>query len=826
MFFRGLPRSLLAVLFAISGKAQFEIRGSRLFLDSSPFTVQGVAYSPTPIGETAGPVLRLSGCVYDRDFPLAARAGVNTVRVYGRLPAAEPAFWKALETSNLYLLADFPLDPYHDEAATLAAGPLRPRIIEDFVEYARQLRDQRRVIALVFGNDVIEDYRRKFAGSPGDFYRLAEEAAAAMRAALGSRAPLLTTAVAAPSQINDPELPGLSFWSVNTQPGTGFGALFEDLRRRTGKPVLLSEFGHGAWDLLRQAEDAATQAVSLRNLVGSIRQETARPGSSLIGGVWLEWSDEWWRGGPDLSRPGARPAARLGLFEVTATAHPGLDSLRPRPAFAALAEEWGGQLPRPWPPSKGPRLDPRGAVNAGSLAPPVAPGGLVSLFGQDLAIPGGRELTSVCIGSLAAPLLYVDPSQVNAQLPWETPPATVAALLYRGGEASNVVAAEVRPVAPGILDRGVLEAGKPCPVTVSNGVRRGAYLEVYGTGLGAALGPAATGVPAVAPRPVDVAPRMFLGPRELRVLYSGLVPGALGLYQTNTQVPEEAPASAGAGLRLLAGGLESNAYPISVLPDGAVPRLWLEPEALDFVVQAGGPPQSVEVAIEGRNGFCELVRFRAAGLPEGISVGAPVGWPGQRIPVAVQAALQTAGSQPRMAALLALSPALENPSLTLRITVLPSQGDIAFRVTSGGARAGLVARFEMAGRLLHEARGGGPGRGFHFLTLDGSTGVLGRIRSFDTWLEETASEAMIDYLAALPAGTLVLGAIADEGTLRLTARARAALRQLLRSRLIEDLRYQDSWAIMARLGATAPIAEAAASTSQVVLDRVLTFPIP
>src|SRR5881296_3290913 len=147
MKIRVLTRSLLAVLFAISGKAQFEIRGSRLYLDGNPFPIRGVAYSPTPIGKTPGPLLQLSGCLYARDFPLAARAGINTIRVYSRIPPGEAPFWQALEKSNLYLLAGFPLEPYYDSGATLSVDSesgraLRARILQDFRDYADQLRGQ------------------------------------------------------------------------------------------------------------------------------------------------------------------------------------------------------------------------------------------------------------------------------------------------------------------------------------------------------------------------------------------------------------------------------------------------------------------------------------------------------------------------------------------------------------------------------------------------------------------------------------------------------------------------------------------------------------
>jgi hypothetical protein len=378
-------------------------------------------------------------------------------------------------------------------------------------------------------------------------------------------------------------------------------------------------------------------------------------------------------------------------------------------------------------------------------------------------------------------------------------------LVYRAGTPSNVVSVEVREAAPGILDRGVLEAGRPCPLSVTSGVRPGAYLEIYGTGLNGAV------------------PRAFLGSRELFVLYSGLAPGIAGLYQVNARVPPDFLPSSPVGLRLFAAGVESNVYRITVLGESERPALALAPDNLAFVVQAGGPPRSAELGIEGRHGFCELVRFEVPALPEGIRLSAPVGFPGRRVPVTVQATAQARAGQDLETTLLAVSTLPETPVARLRISVLPSRGDIPFRVLSGGGRAGLVARFEMAGRLLHEARGGGPGRGFNFVVLHGDTGLLGPTRIFDTWLSERAAEEMADYLEALPAGTIVLGAIADEGTLRLTPRARSALRRILRSQFLDSLQYQDSWAILARVGAGQPIAEGSARDQPVVLERVLSF---
>src|SRR5260370_26061418 len=81
-------------------------------------------------------------------------------------------------------------------------------------------------------------------------------------------------------------------------------------------------------------------------------------------------------------------------------------------------------------PAQTPVVDSGGVVNAASFTAPVAPGALISIFGVDLApqiaaasqIPLPMSLANVSVrfnNNVFAPLLFVSPKQINAQLPWE-----------------------------------------------------------------------------------------------------------------------------------------------------------------------------------------------------------------------------------------------------------------------------------------------------------------------------------------------------------------------------------------------------------------------
>ncbi len=77
-----------------------------------------------------------------------------------------------------------------------------------------------------------------------------------------------------------------------------------------------------------------------------------------------------------------------------------------------------------------PQIDPGGVVNAASLSSgTVSPGSVISIFGHNLAIaiestkliplPTDINGTRVAINGVLAPLFFVSPTQINAQIPWE-----------------------------------------------------------------------------------------------------------------------------------------------------------------------------------------------------------------------------------------------------------------------------------------------------------------------------------------------------------------------------------------------------------------------
>ena len=91
----------------------------------------------------------------------------------------------------------------------------------------------------------------------------------------------------------------------------------------------------------------------------------------------------------------------------------------------------------------------------------LVPGSLLSIFGQNLArtkmesrafpLPTDLDGTTVFVNGAAAPLLFVSPSQINLQVPWETEPGSATITVASGGAYSRTLSAAVGPAHPTLL---------------------------------------------------------------------------------------------------------------------------------------------------------------------------------------------------------------------------------------------------------------------------------------------------------------------------------------------------------------------------------------
>lgn len=214
-------------------------------------------------------------------------------------------------------------------------------------------------------------------------------------------------------------------------------------------------------------------------------------------------------------------------------------------------------------------------VSAADMNSPVAPGGLISILGNQLSpinlatseIPLSTALANTCltVNGQPTPLIFVSSNQINAQMPSQAV-GNVTVQVHTPGGTSDNFNLVVQPTAPAVFLSGTAGPETNLPVVVrsennllvtdSNPIHRNDSLTIYLTGCGNTTPPVGDGLPAPV-NPLAIAlstPSVALGSTQLPVSYAGLAPGQVGVCQLNVSVPHDAPTGLGIPLIINQGG--------------------------------------------------------------------------------------------------------------------------------------------------------------------------------------------------------------------------------------------------------------------------------
>jgi len=201
-------------------------------------------------------------------------------------------------------------------------------------------------------------------------------------------------------------------------------------------------------------------------------------------------------------------------------------------------------------------------VSAADGSQPVAPGELVSIYGQNLSatslsagsIPLGTALGDACLGANGTPipLLYVSPNQINAQLPFNLT-GNGSLTIHTPSGLSNTFSFSTQPTAPSVFMSGsagpdtglalIVRNDNGQLVTPTNPIHPKDSVIIYLTGMGLTTPAIAAGqaAPSSPLANAAAAPIVTLGGAKLTVTYAGLAPGEVGVYQINATVPASVP---------------------------------------------------------------------------------------------------------------------------------------------------------------------------------------------------------------------------------------------------------------------------------------------
>jgi len=221
-------------------------------------------------------------------------------------------------------------------------------------------------------------------------------------------------------------------------------------------------------------------------------------------------------------------------------------------------------------------------VNGATFNTPVSPGSLVSIFGSGLApttasasmIPLPLSIAGVVVqfNGVAAPLLYVSPTQINAQLPWEVPTSgSITVKVTNNMMTSDAQEVAIAPFSPGIFATGIyaiaihqdstLAAPLGAPLTPANShpATPGETLELLATGLGPTSPPGITGTNSLdMQRTTSTTPTVLIGGIPAQVSFSGLSPQFVGVDQLNVVIPNNISPASAVPIQIQTGGLTSS----------------------------------------------------------------------------------------------------------------------------------------------------------------------------------------------------------------------------------------------------------------------------
>ncbi len=202
------------------------------------------------------------------------------------------------------------------------------------------------------------------------------------------------------------------------------------------------------------------------------------------------------------------------------------------------------------------------AVSAASFAAnaPLAPRSIISLFGTNLS-NGTAQVQSLPLSNLMAgatvliagqpmPLIYASPGQINAVVPAGININTNSQIVVQRDTTLSVpVRIDVAPAAPAAFPyplpgdpatQGAIVNAVTYAVADPNApVKAGDVIAIYATGLGAVDQnvPDPAGAPSIPLANTTTPPVVTIGGVQANVVFSGLSPGFVGLYQVDAVVP-------------------------------------------------------------------------------------------------------------------------------------------------------------------------------------------------------------------------------------------------------------------------------------------------
>lgn len=294
----------------------------KLKVDGKDFMVNGMNWDYFPIGTNYSYSLWNQSDDFirqalDDEMGLLQNMGVNTIRVYSGIPKK----WIEYIYTNygIYTMLNhsfgrygLTIDGVWKPNTEYSDAKTRELLLKEVTQLASEYKDTKGLLLFLLGNEnnyglfwdgaetediPIQD--RKSTARARSMYKLFNEAVIAMKAIDSNHPMAICNGDLLFLDIIAEECKDVDIFGTNVYRGVSFGDLFERVKKEYGKPVLFTEFGSDAFNVLTNQEDQNAQAFYLKGNWKEIYENAAGLGKSgnSIGGFTFQFSDGWWKYG-------------------------------------------------------------------------------------------------------------------------------------------------------------------------------------------------------------------------------------------------------------------------------------------------------------------------------------------------------------------------------------------------------------------------------------------------------------------------------------------------------------------------------------------------
>ncbi len=337
----GQKRKKLGKIVSEKGKkvklVKYESGDWQLFVKDKPFMIKGITYGPTRVGESPDDGTMQNWTIQDinknelidspqdswvdenrnnvqdksekavGDLYLISQMGVNALRLYHQpFKLNKKILGQMHEKYGIYVimgdfLGKYTLGSKADwEKGTDYDNPEhRKNMLKSIKNMVMEFKDEPYVLMWLLGNENVYGLGCNADKKPESFFQFANEAAFLIKSLDSEKRPV---AIASGDilylDIFAKNCPDIDIFGTNSYRGKyGFLDIWDEVRRVSDKPVMITEYGTSSYAKGYSQEEAENYQASYHKACWlNINCNSYGFGAgNSIGGIVFEWLDEWWK---------------------------------------------------------------------------------------------------------------------------------------------------------------------------------------------------------------------------------------------------------------------------------------------------------------------------------------------------------------------------------------------------------------------------------------------------------------------------------------------------------------------------------------------------